>query len=121
MKLETFGWRPFFSEQFEIFAREGLVPGRVALEYRGAYRLQGDTLENVSGKVAVPFFKARSVDISVEWRALFRKAFVGEIDVQSPELNFVAPPPKAGPKAKAFAKAKGKAKASTPPARGKRR
>src|SRR6186997_732514 len=32
---------------------------------RGAYRIEGIVLEKTSGKVPVPFFKARSVDLSV--------------------------------------------------------
>jgi hypothetical protein len=69
--------------------------------YRGAYRIEGMVLEKESGKIPVPFFKARSVDLSVEWNALLRKrTLVGEIVVTGPEVNFVVAPPKAGPKAK---------------------
>lgn len=67
---------------------------------RGAYRIEGMVLEKRSGKISTPFFKARSVDLSVAWRDLFDGALVGEIDVLGPELNFVAAPPKAGPEAK---------------------
>jgi ribosome biogenesis GTPase len=54
VKLETFGWSPFFSDQFEPFAREGLTAGRVALEHRGAYRLwteDGEVDAEASGRL----------------------------------------------------------------------
>jgi ribosome biogenesis GTPase len=50
--LETFGWSPYFSEQFEPFAREGLIPGRVALESRGTCRVwtaDGEIVAETSG------------------------------------------------------------------------
>lgn len=67
---------------------------------RGAYRIEGITLEKLSGKVPVPFFKARSVDLSVAWKALLKGALVSEIEVLGPEVNFVAAPPKAGAETK---------------------
>lgn len=66
---------------------------------RGAYQVEGITLEKKSGKVPVPFFKARQVDISVDWRALVKGSLVSEIEVLGPELNFVTAPPGSGPKA----------------------
>jgi hypothetical protein len=67
---------------------------------RGAYRIDSLVLEKRSGKIKVPFFKARAVDLSIEWKALLKGALVGEIEVLGPELNFVQAPPGAGPKAK---------------------
>lgn len=67
---------------------------------RGAYRIDSLVLEKRSGKVPVPFFKARAVDLSIEWKALLEGALVGEIEVLGPELNFVQAPPGAGPRAK---------------------
>lgn len=66
---------------------------------RGAYRIEGVVLEKTSGKVPVPFFKARSVDLSVAWKALLDGKLNSEIEVLGPELNFVSAPPAAGPKA----------------------
>lgn len=66
--------------------------------YRGAYRIDGIVIENSSGKVPVPFFKARHVDLSIEWGALLHGSLVCEIVALGPELNFVMPPPGASPK-----------------------
>jgi ribosome biogenesis GTPase / thiamine phosphate phosphatase len=54
VNLEAFGWNPFFSDQFEPFARDGLAAGRVALEHRGAYRLwteSGEVEAEASGRL----------------------------------------------------------------------
>jgi hypothetical protein len=37
----------------------------------------------------VPFFKARRIDFSVEWRSLFRGSIVSEATFDSPEVNLV--------------------------------
>lgn len=37
----------------------------------------------------LPFFKSREIDLSVEWRAIFKGRVVGEIAVEDPVLNFV--------------------------------
>jgi hypothetical protein len=46
------------------------------------------------GRVPVPFFAARKLDISVEWEALFDGDIVAEIELHAPELNFVKGPTK---------------------------
>lgn len=54
MNLETFGWSSYFSEQFEPFAREGLVAGRVAQEHRGVLRVwtaDGEIEAETSGRL----------------------------------------------------------------------
>ena len=35
--LTTLGWDDSFAEQFETYADDGLIPGRVAVQHRGAY------------------------------------------------------------------------------------
>lgn len=60
--------------------------------WRGAYQIKGLKLEKTGGKVPVPLFRSPHIDLSVEWRALFRGALVGEVTIQNPELNFVAGP-----------------------------
>ena len=57
--------------------------------WRGAYQIHNIKIEKISGHVPVPFFSAPMIDLSVEWKALFQGAFVGEIDFHRPELNFV--------------------------------
>jgi hypothetical protein len=60
---------------------------------RGAYQINDlllvkvDTVTNK--KDTIPFFKTPQVDLSVEWRALFKGEVVGEIYLTDPVLNFV--------------------------------
>jgi hypothetical protein len=63
--------------------------------WRGAYSLHQVKIEKTDGRVPVPFFAAPLVDLSVEWKALFNGAFVGEIDFHRPQLNFVNGPSEA--------------------------
>jgi len=60
--------------------------------WRGAYSIEQIRLDKVDGKVPVPFFSARDVDLSVEWKALFQGKIVSEITLDHPTLNFVAGP-----------------------------
>ncbi len=62
--------------------------------YRGSYQIQGIRIVKENGRIAVPFFAAHEVDISIEWSALFDGDIVAEIDVYRPELNFVNGPTK---------------------------
>ena len=62
--------------------------------YRGAYTIRGIKLDKTGGKIPVPFFSAESIDLSVEWRALFHGRVVAEIVTNKPELNFVKGPSK---------------------------
>lgn len=57
--------------------------------WRGAYEIHHLKIDKVEGHVPVPFFEAPLVDLSVEWEALFNGAFVGQIDIYKPQLNFV--------------------------------
>ena len=57
--------------------------------WRGAYSLHGVEIVRTSGKVPVPFFAAPTVDLSVEWKALFDGSLVGEIHFEKPKMNFV--------------------------------
>src|SRR5580693_5126306 len=47
--------------------------------WRGAYQIQGITLNKVTGEVPVPFFSAQTIDFSVERRALFHGSIVAKI------------------------------------------
>jgi hypothetical protein len=60
--------------------------------YRGAYQIRGIKLEKKTGKVPVPFIDISVLDLSVQWKALFDGAVVGEIRVIEPEINFVKGP-----------------------------
>ncbi len=57
--------------------------------WRGAYKINGIELRKKSGKVSTPFFACKSADLSVQWKELFNGAFVGEIEMDEPQLNFV--------------------------------
>lgn len=58
--------------------------------YRGAYVIDSLQLfqENSSGQA--PLFGAARIDLSVEWRALFKGSIVGEIALEDPVVNFIA-------------------------------
>lgn len=62
--------------------------------WRGAYQIKGLKLEKTGGKVPVPLFSSPDIDLSIQWKALFNGALVGEIMMHHPELNFVAAPDK---------------------------
>lgn len=58
--------------------------------YRGAYQLDGlylNKVDSASGEQA-KFFAVERVDLSIEWRSLFRGALVGELSFDSPTLIF---------------------------------
>lgn len=60
---------------------------------RGAYVINNIKLEKLEKETnkpdTIPFFKAKAIDLSVEWRSLFKGAVVGEIAVEEPVVNFV--------------------------------
>jgi hypothetical protein len=57
--------------------------------WRGAYVLRGLEITKTSGEVSVPFFLAPRTDIALSWRHLLRGHVVGELEFQSPVINFV--------------------------------
>jgi hypothetical protein len=59
---------------------------------RGAYTIEAVRIDKESGRVPVPLFRAREVDLSIEWRALFDGSLVGEVWFEEPEVNFVSAP-----------------------------
>jgi hypothetical protein len=60
---------------------------------RGAYQINDLLLVKVDTvtqqKDTIPFFKTRRIDLSVQWKAIFKGRIVGEIEVMDPVLNFV--------------------------------
>ena len=64
--------------------------------WRGAYAIHGVDIKKTSGNVPVPFFSAPTVDLSVEWKALFNGALVGEVNFERPKINLVNAASKAG-------------------------
>ncbi|MGN6647800.1 MAG: DUF748 domain-containing protein [Cytophaga sp.] len=61
---------------------------------RGAYVINGLEINKTSGKVPVPFLIAPVIDLSVEWKALFKGAVKAKVTFDDPELTFVAGPTK---------------------------
>jgi uncharacterized protein DUF748 len=60
--------------------------------WRGAYTIHDAKVVRTSGKVPVPFFSAPRVDLAVQWREVFHRALVGNIQIHRPKLNFVKGP-----------------------------
>jgi hypothetical protein len=60
--------------------------------WRGAYTVRGIDIVKTDGEIPVPFFAARNIDFSVEWRALFQGALVAKILFDRPVINIVAGP-----------------------------
>ncbi len=58
----------------------------------GSYQIKDIKLEKTGGNIPVPFFAADVIDLSVEWKALFKGGLVGEIEVERPVMNFVKGP-----------------------------
>ncbi len=58
--------------------------------YRGAYIINDIYLNKGDSvlKNQTPFFKSRSIDLAIEWRALFHGSLVGELVFDSPDLIF---------------------------------
>lgn len=60
---------------------------------RGAYEIVDirlDKIDTLTQKAdSIPFFTSSSIDLSVQWKALFKGKVVGEIYVEEPILNFV--------------------------------
>ncbi|HJT44792.1 MAG TPA: DUF748 domain-containing protein [Chthoniobacterales bacterium] len=58
--------------------------------WRGAYQIHNLDIKKTSGDVPVPFFSSPLIDLSVEWKALWDRAFVGEIDIYKAKMNLVS-------------------------------
>lgn len=57
--------------------------------WRGAYSIDDLVVVKTGARRPVPFFKARRVDLSIEWRSLLRGSVVAEAEFNGPELNLV--------------------------------
>ncbi|RFS14208.1 DUF748 domain-containing protein [Emticicia sp. C21] len=60
---------------------------------RGAYVINDIKIEKINSETkqrdTIPFFKSPEIDLSVEWKSVFKGSVVGEIYVNEPVLNFV--------------------------------
>lgn len=61
---------------------------------RGAYVIDGIEIvkretKNRDVSDSIPFFTCPHIDLSIQWKALFKGKIVGELEVDKPKLNFV--------------------------------
>lgn len=58
--------------------------------YRGAYKINDIYINKVDKQTEkqTDFFSSRSIDLSVEWQALFKGSLVGELVFEEPQLIF---------------------------------
>lgn len=56
--------------------------------WRGAYQIHGLNIYKTKGKLKDPFIAANTIDLSIEWRALFKGSIVAEVDINGIDLNF---------------------------------
>lgn len=57
--------------------------------YRGAYRVEGLSLHQTNDSISTPFVTIDTLDLAVDWQALFDGKIAGEVLIVSPTLNFV--------------------------------
>lgn len=57
--------------------------------WRGAYGIDDLRLLKTNGDAPVPFFSAKNINLSIQWKELFHGALVGRIRLTEPSLNFV--------------------------------
>ncbi|MBC7450884.1 MAG: DUF748 domain-containing protein [Cytophagales bacterium] len=62
---------------------------------RGAYVINELKIDKTGGKVPVPFIYSKTIDLSVEWRALLKGGIKAKVIFGEPVLTFVAGPSKA--------------------------
>ncbi|MES2662986.1 MAG: DUF748 domain-containing protein [Pseudomonadota bacterium] len=60
--------------------------------WRGAYEIENIKIVKTKGDVPEPFFKTKVAQLSIEWKAIFKGALVGEIELDTPVINFVKGP-----------------------------
>lgn len=58
--------------------------------YRGAYVIENIYIDKIdsTSQAHVPFVRSKQIDLSVEWKSLFKGRIVGEIELLNPELKF---------------------------------
>lgn len=64
--------------------------------WRGAYSIDGIEIVKTGAARPVPFFKAKTIDFSVEWHSLVRGSIVSEAQFIAPEINLVQAESKQG-------------------------
>lgn len=60
--------------------------------YRGAYRICDMKVDLIDENGKNPFVYAPHIDLSIQWKSLFKGSLVGEVVMESPEINFKLAP-----------------------------
>ena len=58
--------------------------------WRGAYSIERLNVLKRNGDAAIPFFKADTIDISLQWKALFHRRIVAKVALFGPQINFIS-------------------------------
>ncbi len=86
---------PYFVTRFvnkvlaDIPEYSGSISGVNIALIRGAYTVNDLELYKIEGNEKVPFIEIPVTDLSVEWKALFKGAIVGEVIFENPTLNYI--------------------------------
>ena len=76
-ELEALGWDPDLEQQFREHGEQGLVPGRVAVEHRGAYAVrtaEGEAWAELAGKLRYESMGRGDLPAVGDWVALEPRA-----------------------------------------------
>lgn len=74
----------------EIPGYRGHIDGIGIHLWRGAYSIDGLKLVKTNGRIPVPFVSLRAIDFSIAWKPLFHGNLSGKVELDEPQLNFVA-------------------------------
>jgi len=70
---------------------EGKI-GNVSISlWRGAYSISDIRLIQKTGNVPTPLFRADRLELAIQWNAILHGKVVGQVIMENPEINFVAP------------------------------
>jgi hypothetical protein len=56
--------------------------------YRGAYVINDIFINSIEDKDTTEFFKSKAIDLSVEWSAIFNGKIVGEVEFETPVIQY---------------------------------
>lgn len=56
--------------------------------WRGAYQIQDVEIVKIGSEIEEPFVKVKELDLSIQWKSLFKGSIVGEIVIYKAVVNF---------------------------------
>jgi hypothetical protein len=71
---------------------EGRIGDITISLWRGAYSISDVRLIKTTGNVPEPFFKAKRVELAIQWSGILHRKAVGRVVMDEPQLNFVDAP-----------------------------